>query len=106
MSTLSELDTRGYTVVKDFLSSEDIAYFQADYQSRPLAANDSYPVRSLSPAALARLRSGERSPYVALSERAGRESGVSCDLVVDAVYFAIRDGVNFSWHQDHESYYL
>lgn len=42
----------------------------------------------------------------AISETVRTETGIDADMTSYALYFSIENGINFSWHQDLESFFL
>ncbi len=99
-----DLETRGFVVIPGFLSSEEIQYFCDDFERQPLdAGNRNYRLTAMSPDANARLTQRATDVIAAV----GRQTVLQVDLPRGGSYFATgaRRGINFSWHQDHESFF-
>ncbi len=99
----SDIQTRGFLVLRGFLSAADIAFYREDFERQPLDANRNYRIARSSPAANARLRGR-------IDDVLARVNG-STDLCVDffdgGVYFSTgpKFGIRFPWHQDSEPYF-
>jgi hypothetical protein len=96
-----ELATKGFVVVRSFLSPAEVQLLADDFAAGRPASNQNYAIKQLGPAMLDRFRA--RLGAVADEVRA---HGVRVDLVTSGCYFATDLGINASWHQDHESYFV
>ncbi len=99
---LTDLQTKGFVVIRGFLSNAVLEGARADYGARPLNnSNRNYGISMASAEANALLR-----PLVNEVLRSVREqTDLKPDLPAGAAYFATGRGINFSWHQDHESFF-
>ena len=91
----------GFAVLPGFLDAGEIAGFVADYRRDEAGENGAYRLVLPSPAkvdALAR-RLADIAASVATDEYQPQHVG-------GGVFFAIEQGVDFGWHQDHESFYI
>ncbi|MEO5901299.1 MAG: hypothetical protein ABIR68_14395 [Ilumatobacteraceae bacterium] len=98
------LDTQGFVVAQGFLTADDLAVLREDYAAAPLNPNFNYPLRTPSPAALGRLQQRIDSVVALVNEHTS-----SCvDMHASANYFAtgVATGIDFAWHQDHESWFM
>lgn len=93
---------RGFGVVRGFLLEDEIAAFADDARRGEKAENGAYTLLKASPARIeslhariGKLLSVLSSPGVFAPNRIG-----------GGIYFATDAGINFGWHQDHESYFL
>ena len=99
---LGDLQTKGYVVVPSFLSKDELATLRKDYSERPVtAANSNYNLVSPSPDVYLALSPHIREVLKLVLE----QTDIKADTPVGASYFATGRGVNFEWHQDHESYF-
>ena len=109
----SDIDSRGYLLIRSFLDADEIAMLEQDFGDAPLEVNSNYSVRRITVDAMAKLEEKVQSVNRAISE----QSSVRVDLINDGVYFATysekatlaspRKGAQqFPWHQDHENYWL
>ena len=99
-----DLRNRGFVHVRGFLSADDLQEFRQDYARRRVLRrqNVNYDVPNVSDATVWRLE-----PKLAAACRAVQAAaGLVADMTTAGLYFAIEKGVNFPWHQDHESYFL
>jgi hypothetical protein len=99
---LTDLESTGFVVIRNFLPSAVLEAARADYQSRPIdRSNANYGISMASEPANAALR-----PLVDNVLRSVRaETDLQPDLPAGAAYFATGRGINFAWHQDHESFF-
>ncbi|TWT98714.1 phytanoyl-CoA dioxygenase family protein [Neorhodopirellula pilleata] len=109
----SEIDSRGFLLIRSFLNEDQIQRLQTDFEAAPLEVNANYSVRRIS-AAVQETLQGQLDT---VNQRIAAESSVRVDLLNDGVYFAtysekstltsLRPGPQqFPWHQDHETYWL
>lgn len=112
-ATYSDIDTRGFLLIRDFLDEEQIEMLKRDFEAASLEQNSNYSLRRMSPDALKRLDKQCREVIDQVQNR----TEVSVDLLNDGIYFAtfsekptlvkLRPGPQqFPWHQDHENYWL
>ena len=106
INTLRDLESRGFVVVRDFLSGEELDALRADYATRPMDQNGNYNARTPTSTAIASF--AERIDDVVRQVR--EQTSIRADVHVPTTsnYFTVgvADGVYFPWHQDHESYYV
>jgi hypothetical protein len=100
---LTDLDTRGFVLIREFLSPDEVAVLRTDFASSPADPNGNYTLRSPSPEA-AKIVRARMEPMVALV-RSGTTIGA--DTITGGSYFftGVADGIDLPWHQDHESYF-
>lgn len=100
---LSDLTTKGFCVIKNLFSAEQVELIKQDFELiKDFKVNEDYPV----------LPVGKRIPLAdvitnvvdPLSLNVLNDTGITTDFNPTPVYFSINHGVNFDWHQDHESY--
>jgi hypothetical protein len=97
----ADLKTRGYAVVPGFLHPEELEALRADYRDLPDAGNQNYAIRLVTPAMIERMT----PKLLAAAQQVKEQSGVHTDRVYAGAYFA-NTAIDFSWHQDHESYFM
>src|SRR5262245_4649425 len=98
-----DLKSRGFLVIHNFLTETERELLLRDYESpRAVAANSNYDLKLVGPDALARFEPRLQAVTAAVHSA----TGIEADLTTACLYFAIERGVNFAWHQDHESYFL
>jgi hypothetical protein len=99
----SDLSDKGFVVVRRFLSGQQCDLLRKDY-SRPtqsMPANGNYNIKFASPDVLKAFE-----PILATVSNAVRSAtDIDTNLTSIGMYFGIERGINFSWHQDHESYF-
>jgi hypothetical protein len=109
----SDIDRRGFLVIRSFLSQEQIEMLRRDFDAAALEQNSNYSVRRMSAGALEQLDRQCREVIQDVEE----QTDVRVDLLNDGIFFAtfsekstlvkIRPGPQqFPWHQDHENYWL
>jgi hypothetical protein len=99
-----DLRTKGFVHAKSFLTEHELTRLRDDYQAQATKsrANGNYDVPLASPLVTRSLEGKLAAAAGALYEA----TGVLADMTVAGLYFATEKGVNFAWHQDHESYFL
>src|SRR6478752_5574784 len=103
---LQDLETRGFVLVRGFLAADELDALRADYESRPMDDNANYNARTPTSAAIATFQA--RIEDVLRQVR--QQTSIKADVHVPTTsnYFTVgaTNGVDFPWHQDHESYYV
>ncbi|MCC7416392.1 MAG: hypothetical protein IT176_04560 [Acidobacteria bacterium] len=100
----ADLETRGFVLVRAFLSDAELREYRIDFDRQPVdAANRNYRMVPASVEANARIRIRVEE----VLERVREQTGLRPDAPQAASYFATgaKGGVRFSWHQDHESFF-
>ena len=109
----SDIDTRGFLLIRSFLSQEQIEMLREDFEAASLEQNSNYSVRRMSVDALENLDRQCREVIQDVQE----QSQVRVNLLNDGIFFAtfsekstlvkLRPGPQqFPWHQDHENYWM
>lgn len=97
----SAVQTRGFVVIRNFLSQEELDILVQDHaQSRAL--NGNYPITYAGPGVFPLLR----DKILQLSQAVGKVTSTHVDADQGGVYFSVKKGIKFAWHQDHESFYM
>ena len=97
-----DLESRGFVLVRGFLSEAEVQVCREDFASQSVnTENRNYNLSSASGGAHDAVRS--RVEEVLAQVRARTDLVV--DLPLHASYFATARGVKFLWHQDHESFF-
>jgi len=97
-----DLETRGFVLIPSFLSEDELRVCREDYASQPVdSANRNY---NLSPAG------GRAHETIAARVKdvlalVAARTGLRADLPLGGCYFATGRGIQFGWHQDHESFF-
>lgn len=99
-----DLEDKGFLIVPQFLSGEEIAWVREDYDARTNASReDGLSDLEFAPQELiGRFETKLQNAADAVLSAAG----VHTDITVSGVYFAIERGIDFPWHQDDGSYFL
>jgi hypothetical protein len=102
-----DIKYKGYLHVKGFLSGSEIQMLCDDWAKRSAAvkgsANGNYPLVDISQIIVWRLQRKINS----VADAVYAATGINADANAGGdSYFATSKGVNFSWHQDHESYFI
>lgn len=102
---LSDLTTKGFCVIKNFLNHDIINLIRSDFELvKGFAVNKDYPV----------LPAGKFVPVIdaindivnPISKSILTTTGLITNFTPTPIYFSTAHGVNFGWHQDRESYFL
>lgn len=100
----TNLKRRGFVTIRNFLSEGDLAHVREEYESTVATSqsNGNYNVPTGSP----RLNRYFEPRLDAISTRVYADAGVHADVTAGSLFFSTKKGINFPWHQDHESYFL
>ena len=95
-----DLKTKGYTVIPNFLTQEEIDMFLADYNKVRTNSLTNHP-QYVSPA----------TPWIHNKilpklTQVSTSSGLKADLVEDIGSYTSTESMDMGWHQDHQSYYF
>jgi hypothetical protein len=106
IDSLGDLETKGFVVVRGFLDPAEVELLRADHAGQTLEQNDNFHAKTPSAEVMARLTPRFDDVLAQINER----TGLRADVYVPetSVYFAVGsdEGVNFPWHQDHESFFM
>jgi hypothetical protein len=95
-----DLQTKGYVVVRSFLSQEEIALLLREFDSATEFPNaTTYKVVSQA------VIDAFKPKLLRTTASIATETDLRVDLPTGSVYFAISLGTELGWHQDHESFY-
>jgi ectoine hydroxylase-related dioxygenase (phytanoyl-CoA dioxygenase family) len=97
-----ELESAGYIILRNFISDQERKALLEDFASGMRDGNENYPVKAVRPRALERLK----EKVGAVAQQVGLATTISVNTLYRGTYFSTRLGIDFDWHQDHESYYL
>lgn len=100
---LRAIDLNGFVVIRDFLDKEEINTIVNDYnESKSRAKNANYPISYAGQEVFNLLQ----DKILSLSESVGKVTSSHVDTDQGSIYFSINRGINFGWHQDHESFFM
>ncbi|MEO5901343.1 MAG: hypothetical protein ABIR68_14620, partial [Ilumatobacteraceae bacterium] len=106
VESLSDLETKGFLVVRGFLSPDEIEVLRDDHARLTVDENFNFNSKSPTEEVMSRLTPRFDDVLRQVNER----TSLHVDVYVPdtSVYFAVGTdaGVNFPWHQDHESFYM
>lgn len=104
-SNATDLETRGFVVVKNFLSTAEIQHQLADYNIQKSNNSKQIKVKSYS-----LIRSGTEHKLTdkikSLFDNIKQQTDISLDLVGPTGLYFDTGLAELGWHQDHESYYV
>jgi hypothetical protein len=94
----------GFTVTRNFFSADDLAHVRGEYEKAVSASlsNGNYDVQLGSLG----LNKHFEPRLDAVSQQVFVDAGIHADVTAGSLFFSTKKGVNFPWHQDHESYFL
>ncbi len=106
IGSLTDLETRGFVHIRGFLSPAEVQSLHDDHARTTLDANGNFNSKSPSAEVMAALL----PRFDDVLRQVNSTTSVRADVYVTdtSVYFAVGSavGVNFPWHQDHESFYI
>ena len=93
---------RGFHVISNYLTETEVAAFARDYAASEVTDNNAYALGKVSPETLAGVKT-KLQKLVHFTKTVGVfEPG----HLGGGSYFATEKGIDFSWHQDHESLFI
>jgi hypothetical protein len=96
-----DLETKGFTVIKNFLSNHEIEFLINDY-SNQTNNNNNYNVPLSSPAAGSHI-----APKINnILQLINQQTTLRPNFLIPTGVFLNTQFIDFNWHQDHESFYL
>jgi hypothetical protein len=102
---LGDLDSKGYVIVRSFLTEGEARLFERDCEAIGEAAAASYGVRPVS----AHARQAIDGKLHALARAVERHSSVRVNVISSgafgSAYFTTEGDIGLNWHQDSVSYY-
>jgi len=100
---ITDLETRGFVVIRDFLSADDIRTLHDDLPNAQAEANEHHPLLRAGPAATAHVTRKAQDVLALVNEH----TALAVDQAVSANWFetGVATGIDFPWHQDHESWF-
>ncbi len=88
--------------MRGLLPAAVVAALAAEFERGSTSANGAYRLGTVSPATFAQVR-----PFIqALVDTVSRSGQLMPRRFGSGVFFAIENGIDFKWHQDHESFFL
>ena len=97
-----DLETRGFVLVRSFLTEAELEMCRADFAAQRVdAGNRNYNLSVAGGEADDTIRKRVRE----VLSRVAASTDLRADAPLAASYFATGRGVNFTWHQDHESFF-
>ena len=103
---LRDFDQRGFVIVRDFLTGPEIERLVRDYEAQPLAANENYNLKNAGDAVSGEIRRGLFTAIADLTGKVAAATTSKCDTLGVGCYFAVSQGIDFGFHQDHECYWM
>ncbi|MBK9972998.1 MAG: phytanoyl-CoA dioxygenase family protein [Acidimicrobiaceae bacterium] len=104
--SLTDLETRGFVVLRGFLTPEEVQPWRDDHAQLSLDDNRNFNAKTPNADVIGRLT----PRFDDVLRQVNEQTTVRADVYVPdtSVYFAVGTaaGVNFPWHQDHESFYI
>lgn len=99
---VESIETKGYVLIRNFLTPEEIEFIRQDYYEAKDAGNDNYSVSYAGHKVLQLLY----DKVIDVSKEVENITSTHVDTDQGLVYFSIKKGINLPWHQDHESYFM
>jgi hypothetical protein len=99
---LHDLETKGYLIIKDFLTSDEVDLLKNDYITQPLIDNNNYPLKLSSNAATHEIR----KKIKLLLDNINSTTSLTVDRILGNSIYTDTSLKKYPWHQDHESFYI
>lgn len=100
---LSDIETKGFAVVRDFLSHDEIDTIMQDYHAgQTRNQSDDFQISRACSQTFAMLH----DRMMSVSEDVGKVTSTDVDVEQGGEYFSISNAVTFPWRQNETSFYL
>jgi|CXWL01.1.fsa_nt_gi hypothetical protein len=96
-----DIDTRGYVLIRNFFSGEELKVQEEKYLLAPQSATKAYYSKMASPSALKLINHKLEKILPVINH----ETGLHVDRISKGTYF-ITEQTKIGWHSDFESYYI
>lgn len=96
-----DLETKGFAVIENFLSDQEIEFLINNYSNRT-NNNNNYNAPLSSPAAGTHIAPKIKN----ILQLINQQTVLRPDFLIPTGIFLNTQFINFDWHQDHESFYL
>ena len=104
MYNVKDIDTKGYAVIKNFLSMEEAETYHAQFD---IIDKEQYKFNDIYKIIMSRNNiQSVKDKLQTLTECINQQTGSTTNLVDKNVEFASSKLLNFSWHQEHEAYHM
>jgi hypothetical protein len=101
-----DMKYKGYVHIKRFLTDVELQVLREDWLGRAAATeanpNENYPIVPVPAGIVWRFH----RKIKAVTDAVNAAAGINADSDAGGIYFATTKGINFGWHQDHESYFI
>jgi hypothetical protein len=95
------LETRGFVLIPSFLSEAEVNQCREDFSQQPVAGTRRYAISPASQKANERVKERVQEVLALVTSK----TNLRPNHPTGAVYFATGRGIQFAWHQDHESFF-
>ncbi len=106
IDSVKDLETRGFVIVRDFLSPDEVQLLRDDYSQLSLDDNRNFNSKAPTVDVVAKMT----PRFDDVLRQINEQTTIRVDVYVPdtSLYFEVgtKEGVNFPWHQDHESFYI
>ena len=101
-SAATQIKRRGFTVIPGFLDAPAVAGFAGNYRDGGTLDNKMYSLGMADANKVEAIKPAIRE----LLDEIREGSGIDINFIGGGVFFATERGIDFSWHQDHESFFM
>lgn len=101
-SPFQDLQTKGFVVIRNYFSPDELATLRKEYEERPFEPNGNFNLKLSTPEVMQKFK----NTFARTLNEIHTHTDIKADLISEAYYFDIDAGTNFAWHQDNESYYI
>ncbi len=98
----AQLGRRGFTVIPRFLDAQTVQGFAENYREGGTLDNKMYSLGLADATKIEAIKPAIRD----LMDEIRAGSGININFIGGGAYFATEKGIDFSWHQDHESFFM
>jgi len=101
MINLKDLETKGYCVLKNFLTQSEIQFVLNDFNSATVGSNKNYQIKRPSLTCVQHVY----SKVSALAKEIASSTDLNINMITNEYAFVDNQAINFKWHQEHEPFF-
>lgn len=101
MINFKDLETKGYCVLPNFLTENEIQFILNDFNNAAISLNKNYQIKKPSLDCVRKVY----SKVYALAKEIANSTDLNINMITDEYAFVDNQIINFKWHQEHEPFF-
>lgn len=104
----NDLVDKGFLIIRNFLTEAELNVLRKDYEklNLPKRGEQDGPIIRGQPKVSQLISKYFEPKLTALSDEIERQTGLQSDVQTAGLFFSTKGGIDYIWHQDHESWFL